>query len=200
MTKCEIHQPSFRYHLLHAFEAKCLRRYLYRNTLYLFYAYKMDLAKMQEAVAGAFLESFVTPIDDHVRDLLRQPPGELVRRVHSELLRQVDYIEFVGKTEHDESETDGRGAVTYQYKISLKRITEIWRSERAILDEECARVCLQGEQFITEQHLIDKYTALFVLPISHYRAREALKRLETEHIIKNNGNRRKWGYDVLKIS
>lgn len=200
MTKCEIHQPSFRYHLLKAFEANCLRRYLYRNTLYLFYFYKLDLAKIQEAVAGAFLDSFVNPIDEDRRDLLRQPPGELVRRCHRELLRQVDYIDYVGKTDHDEAEIVGRGEVSYQYKISLKFITDIWRSERAILDEECARVCLQGEQFVTEEHLIHKYQALFVLPISHYRVREALQRLEMAKIIKNNGNRRKFGYDVINIS
>jgi len=198
MTKCEIHQPSFRHHLFNAFDAHGLRLHLYRNTLYLFYRYRLDLAKIQEAVAGAFLDSFVNPIDER-RNLLRKPPGELVRRVHGELLRQVDYIAYVGKSDHNEEEIDGRGGATYQYKISLKRITDIWRSERAILDEECARVCLQGEQFVTEAHLIHKYQALFVLPISHYRAREALQRLETAKIIKNNGNRRKWGYDVVKL-
>jgi len=143
------------------------------------------------------LDSFVHPIDDDRRDLLRQPPGELVRRVHGELLRQVGYIDFVGKTEHDESEIAGRGAASYQYRISLKRINDIWRSERAILDVECAKVCLQGEQFVTEQHLIDRYQALFVLPISHYRVRHGLKTLEHAKEIKNNGNRRSFGYDVL---
>ena len=200
MTKCEIHQPSFRHHLFNAFDAHGLRLHLYRNTLYLFYRYKLDLAKIQEAVAGAFLDSFVNPIDEQRQNLLSKPSGELVSRVHSELLRQVAYIEYVGPTEHDEVEIDGRGWVTYQYKISIKRITDIWISERAILDEECARVCLQGEQFVTEAHLIHKYQALFVLPLSHYRARKALQRLETGKIIKNNGNRRKLGYDVLKIA
>lgn len=197
MMKCEIHQPSFRYYLLKTFEAKCLRRYLHKHTLYLFYTYKLDLAKIQEAVADAFLDAFVNPIDEQQRNLFRAPPGELVRRVHGELLRQTSFIAYVGKTEHGEAETDGRGATTYQYKIFLRTVHRIWQGERERLDVECVTVCLQGETAVSEESLLKKYQALFVLPLSHYRARNALHILETQGVIANNGKKRVVGREIL---
>ena len=200
--RCEIHQPSFRQHLLNQFanDDDCQRLVLRRHVLYVFYPSILMIGDLADRVKTALHQSFVNPIDDPLRNLLRQPPRELLNKLLSEPLHQMVVIEYVGKvTHHVLSEEEEQERETHEYRIRLQRVYELFQQARLELDVQRAKQCLTGEQGISEQLLIEKYEALFVLPLSHARARSALEYLEQQGNLKNNGNRRKWGYDVLKI-
>lgn len=200
--RCEIHQPSLRFHLLQQFadDDDCLRLVLRRNTLYLYFPTVLMIGDLAERVKQALLRSFTNPVDDALRNLLSQPPRELLRELLREPLHQVGVVEYVGKVGHQNTEEGGGEKETHEYRIRLQRLYELFQQARLQLDADRAAKCLQDEDGMSENLLIEKYQSLFVLPLSHARARDALKELERRGHIKNNGNRRKWGYDVLKIS
>jgi len=204
MTKtprCEIHQPSFRHHLLRQFESDdaCLRFFLRRHTLYLFYPSILMLGEIAEKVHDAFLDSFLDPLH-RSRNLLVEPPGELLGRVAGKLLERIDYIEYHGKVRHSETtENDIRGEVTHEYRVNLLTINTIFREERLHFDVEKAKALLDLQEGMSEALLIEKYQALHVLQLSHKRARAAFAVLDKQGFTKLNGNGRVWGRDVLKL-
>lgn len=201
-ARCEIHQPSFRHHLLRQFESDdaCLRFFLRRNTLYLFYPTILMLGDIAQKVHDAFLDSFVAPVFTS-RNLLREPPGELLCELARELLHRIEYIEYKGKVEHPpETENEIRGNVTHEYRINLKTVDEIFRKCRLEFDTRNAIHLLKDEDGISECLLIQKYNAIHVIRISHERARAALQELDRLNLTKRNGNLRFWGHDVLKKS
>jgi len=204
MTKtprCEIHQPSFRHHLLRQFEGDdaCLRFFLRRNTLYLFYPSILMLGEIAEKVHDAFLDSVMQPIH-RTRNLLVDPPGELVGKVAGVLLERIDYIEYHGKVSHpQENEIEIRGEVTHEYRINLTTINQIFREERLDFDVAKAKALLDLREGMSEALLIEKYQALHVFKLSHKRARAAFGVLDAQGFTKLNGHGRVWGRDVLKL-
>ena len=200
--RCEIHQPSFRHHLLRQFEVDdaCLRFFLRRNTLYLFYPTLLMLGEIAQKVHDAFLDSFVAPVFT-ARNLLSEPPGELLCELARVLLHRIEYIEYNGKVEHSpETENETRGETTHEYRVNLRTIDDMFRRVRLDFDTRKAIQLLKDEEGISEMLLIEKYNAMHVISISHERARAALKELDRLNLTKCNGNLRKWGHDVLKIS
>jgi len=199
--RCELHQPSLRRHLLTQFEDAddCLRGVLRRQMLYLYFPTIMLLGELDAKVKTALQSAFDQPVRDDLRNLLIQPPRDVLRQLLREPLHQVGVIEYRGKTAWDFDDPE-LGSEVHEYVIRLDRLTELFQSLLTQFDVQRSIRCLQGEIGISEQLLIEKYEALFVLPLSHYRARRALKHLEGMNVIKNNGNRRKIGYDVLKYS
>src|SRR5512136_2453832 len=102
IARCEIHQPSFRFHLLQQFanDDECVRLVLRRHVLYVFFPSILMIGDLAERVKTALIQSFVNPIDEDLRNLLSQPPRELLSKLLSKPLHQVGVIEYVGKVSH----------------------------------------------------------------------------------------------------
>lgn len=197
--RCEIPQTSFRQHLLRQFDLDdaCLRFFLRRQTLYLFYPTILMLGDIAQKTHDAFLDAYLKPLAAP-RNLLSEPPGELVSAVAGELLCRMDYIEYAGK---NDAETDDEGEVTreaaHEYRVRLSIINQMFRAARLAFDCARARKLLKGEEGMSERLLIEKYEAMHVLKLSHKRARDVLQAFDAAGLTAYNGHKRVWGRDVL---
>ena len=189
----KMHLPSFKWYFQRQFDAN-FEVWFHGMTVYVETANRFfTLAILQTIVVTAIMDALDAPLSapdgPRQRSLLDAPIDTHLDAVQGALREHCNYIQ-----KHTILGPDGE---RYEWRVDLRQVQQIIIETRRSQDVEMAKTLLQGELFMSdrllEHHILHRVGVCF----SNRRIREITKILVEEGILKNNGNLRTHGREVL---
>jgi hypothetical protein len=189
-----LHYPSFRWYFQQQFDQSFLvyfnnwKAYILTQNKY-FTSEKLKTLVLQ-AVERSFDEPIGAPDGARNRSLLDLPLETHCEALLDALRDRCDYLE---KRVFSDDEIGEK----YEWRVDMKTVQDILIETRKTLDLKLGQTLIQGEVFMSDNLLYKKIYHTVGVCFSARRVREITRGLTERGYLKNNGNLRTHGREVV---
>jgi hypothetical protein len=189
----KFHSPSFLHYLKAqldiSFDVYAHNWICYVSTSNKYFTREILTELIIDAMVNALDAPLAAPDGPRQRSLLDAPMDTHIDAVGVTLSAHRDYL-----TKQTISTPAGE---RYEYRIDLKALRRLIIATRRAQDVEVSKTLLQGEVYMSDRLLEKRFLRFTGIAISNRRAREIMQALVDQGLLKNNGNLRTAGREVL---
>lgn len=190
----KFHAPSFVFFLRKRFDVSfdiyTHNWIVYVTTFNKYFTSNMLRNLVSEAMIDALDAPLAAPDGPRRRSVLDAPIDVHIAAVEAALQDRRDYLE-------KRTISPQEGGERIEFRIFLKRLRDIVIECRKNQDVEVSKHLIAGEVFMSDRLLEKRFLRFTGIAISNRRAREIMQSLVDQGILKNNGNLRTAGREVI---